>query len=186
MAVVADIAGTDREVSGRHGQAIFASRGGLALVEELPDPPAHDATGFSPLPDVLPLAVQRAPDIPYAAATVHRAAHPETGAPEEMEVGFLEGEDAEGLRVCGRQGDLCRLRAGPQPHGQVDWRVEQQRACLNALQRGHNRCQEPSGAALIRALVRTGAELVVVPREELPLEDAVGVLLRYPDPGVPL
>ncbi|MDN3028979.1 hypothetical protein PH203_45350 [Streptomyces sp. S.PB5] len=40
----------------------------------------------------------------------------------------------------------------------------------------------PPGAALIRALVRTGAELVVVEREELPLEDGVGVLLRYTDP----
>ncbi|MFH8773687.1 cupredoxin domain-containing protein [Streptomyces sp. NPDC017958] len=46
--------------------------------------------------------------------------------------------------------------------------------------------EEPPGAALIRALVRTGAELVVVSREELPLEDGVGVLLRYTDPGVPL
>ncbi|MFI7292705.1 hypothetical protein [Streptomyces sp. NPDC050121] len=45
--------------------------------------------------------------------------------------------------------------------------------------------EDPPGAALIRALVRTGAELVVVAREELPLEDGVGVLLRYTDPGVP-
>ncbi|WP_319670359.1 hypothetical protein [Streptomyces sp. ME18-1-4] len=56
------------------GQAIFASHGGLVLVEELPDPPAHDAARFGALPDVMPLAVQHAPDIPYAAATVHRAA----------------------------------------------------------------------------------------------------------------
>jgi len=43
--------------------------------------------------------------------------------------------------------------------------------------------EEPPGAALIRALVGTGAELVVVEREELSLEDGVGVLLRYTDPG---
>ena len=34
-------------------------------------------------------------------------------------------------------------------------------------------------SALLRALVGTGAELVVLPREELPLEDGVGVVLRY-------
>jgi hypothetical protein len=88
---VADVAGTDREVSGQHGQAIFASQGRLALVEELPDPPAHDAARFGVLPDVMPLAVQHAPDIPYAAVTVHRAAHPEPGAPEELEVDFQAG-----------------------------------------------------------------------------------------------
>ncbi|MDW6057420.1 hypothetical protein SAZ11_04250 [Streptomyces sp. FXJ1.4098] len=37
--------------------------------------------------------------------------------------------------------------------------------------------------ALIRALVRTGAKLVVVEQEKRPLEDEVGVLLRYTDPG---
>ncbi|MGR3939542.1 hypothetical protein [Streptomyces sp. BRA346] len=43
--------------------------------------------------------------------------------------------------------------------------------------------EEPPGAALIRALACTGAELVVVPWDELPLEDRVGALLRYTDPG---
>jgi hypothetical protein len=42
------------------------------------------------------------------------------------------------------------------------------------------------GAALIRALVRTGAELVVVEREELPMEGGVGVLLRYTDHADPV
>ncbi|MEV0489805.1 hypothetical protein [Streptomyces atratus] len=46
VAVVSDVAGPDGDVSGRHGQAIFASHGHLALVEELPDPPAHDAAQF--------------------------------------------------------------------------------------------------------------------------------------------
>ncbi|OLZ63140.1 hypothetical protein AV521_39760 [Streptomyces sp. IMTB 2501] len=46
--------------------------------------------------------------------------------------------------------------------------------------------EESPGASLVRVLVRTGVELVVVEREELPLEDGVGALLRYTDPGVPL
>ncbi|MGW2374705.1 hypothetical protein [Kitasatospora sp. NPDC001683] len=41
--------------------------------------------------------------------------------------------------------------------------------------------EEPADAALIRAVVGTGAELVVVPHDELPLPDALGALLGYPD-----
>ncbi|MFI7300977.1 hypothetical protein [Streptomyces sp. NPDC050121] len=312
VAVVADIAGTDREVSGRHGQAIFASHGGLVLVEELPDPPAHDAARFGALPDVMPLAVQHAPDIPYAAATVHRAAHPETGAPEEMEVDFQTGRWPSSAvapeRRCHRSGPAAKWPHGaaeiageladlvhrsgaevivlggevrarnvlvnrlPEPlpervvsvaddghpagggralleqelsdvfRGRMSGRdrarvekfrtrqtrqagaVEGMAAVVAALQRAQAGAlllntpvdlpvrlwagseptqiamsaadlesfgvlgfqEEQPGAALIRALVRTGAELVVVPREELPLEDGVGVLLRYTDPGVPL
>lgn len=91
VAAVADVAGSDREIAGRHGQAIFASQGHLALVEEVPDPPAHDAARFSALPDVMPLAVQHAPDIPYATATVHRVAHREVGEPEELEADLQVG-----------------------------------------------------------------------------------------------
>jgi hypothetical protein len=40
---------------------------------------------------------------------------------------------------------------------------------------------EPADAALIRAVVGTRAELIVVPREELTLADGLGALLRYPD-----
>ncbi|RPE39669.1 hypothetical protein EDD90_2684 [Streptomyces sp. Ag109_O5-1] len=312
VAVVADVAGTDREVSGRHGQAIFASHGHLALVEELPAPPAHDAARFSALPDVMPLAVQHAPDIPYTAAAVHRVVHPETGAPEELEVDFQSGRWPSSTVAPGPR----HHRSGPSarwPHGAAEIarelaelvhlsraevivlggeararnvlesrlpdplrervvtvagdghtagegralleqelsdvfrgrmserdraRVESFRArrpqhadaaegmaaVVAALQRSQAGAlllntpvdlplrlwagseptqialssaglesfgvlgfqEEPPGAALIRALVRTGAELVVVPREELPLEDGVGVLLRYTDPGVPL
>ncbi|KUO19310.1 hypothetical protein AQJ91_20310 [Streptomyces dysideae] len=43
--------------------------------------------------------------------------------------------------------------------------------------------EDPPGAALNRALVRTGAELVVVAREELPLEDGVGRAAAVHRPG---
>ncbi|MGW0362867.1 baeRF2 domain-containing protein [Streptomyces sp. NPDC002990] len=39
--------------------------------------------------------------------------------------------------------------------------------------------EEEAGNALIRAAAATQAELIVVHREELPLDDGVGVLLRY-------
>ncbi|MFF4568211.1 hypothetical protein [Streptomyces sp. NPDC001410] len=312
VAVVSDVAGTDREVSGRHGQAIFASHGHVALVEELPDPPAHDAARFSALPDVMPLAVQHAPDIPYAAATMHRVARPETGAPEELEVDIQTGRwpsstvapgtrhhrsgpaarwphgaaevagelaelvhrthaevivlsgDAWALNVLvnripgplrervvtvagdghtageGRAlleqelSEVFRGRMSERDQARVETfrarrtqhadAVEGMPAVVAALQRAQAGAlllntpvdppvrlwvgseptqialsaadlesfgvlgfqEVPPGAALIRALVRTGAELVVVPREELPLEDGVGVLLRYTEPGVPL
>jgi hypothetical protein len=40
--------------------------------------------------------------------------------------------------------------------------------------------EEPADAALIRAVVGTGAELVVIPADELALSDGLGALLRYP------
>ncbi|MFJ1733407.1 hypothetical protein [Streptomyces sp. NPDC088254] len=72
-------------------ESVIACQGHRALVEEVSDPPAHDAARFSALPDVMPLAVQHAPDIPYAAVTVHRVAHREVGEPEELEVDLQAG-----------------------------------------------------------------------------------------------
>lgn len=40
----ADAVGTDTELPGRHGQALFATHGELVLTEELPQPPPVDRT----------------------------------------------------------------------------------------------------------------------------------------------
>ncbi|MGW7368063.1 baeRF2 domain-containing protein [Streptomyces sp. NPDC054841] len=45
--------------------------------------------------------------------------------------------------------------------------------------------EEPADEALVRALVGTGAELVVAPEHVLRLQEGVGALLRYTDPGTP-
>ncbi|WP_351227394.1 hypothetical protein [Streptomyces sp. NPDC002133] len=45
--------------------------------------------------------------------------------------------------------------------------------------------EEPADEALVRALVATAAELVVVPESALRLRDGVGALLRYTDAGTP-
>ncbi|MFD5010782.1 hypothetical protein [Streptomyces chartreusis] len=45
--------------------------------------------------------------------------------------------------------------------------------------------EERADEALVRAIVGTGAELVVVPEGELRLYEGVGALLRYTDPGTP-
>lgn len=45
--------------------------------------------------------------------------------------------------------------------------------------------EERADEALVRALVGTGAELVLVPESALGLYEGVGALLRYTDPGTP-
>ncbi|MBT2442759.1 hypothetical protein J7E93_22130 [Streptomyces sp. ISL-36] len=71
----------DSEVAGRHGRAIFATDGRLVLSERLPEPPVRDSARYGMLPDALPLALQRAPDIPYAAVVVHRVHAPRPHGP---------------------------------------------------------------------------------------------------------
>ncbi|GAA2716860.1 MULTISPECIES: hypothetical protein [Streptomyces] len=84
---LADVLGADREVAGRHGQALFAARGRLVLVEELPEPPQRDVARFGPLPHALPLAVHHAPEIPYAAVALEHL----TPEPEEVLVEVESG-----------------------------------------------------------------------------------------------
>ncbi|OAH14590.1 baeRF2 domain-containing protein [Streptomyces jeddahensis] len=76
---VADALGTDADLPGHHGQALFATHGELLLTEELPEPPPVDKISYAALPDAMPLALQHAPDIPYAAAVLTR------GQPEDID-----------------------------------------------------------------------------------------------------
>ncbi|MBC9727651.1 hypothetical protein [Streptomyces sp. TRM68367] len=64
--------GTGPAVPGRHGRALFAAHGRLALDRELPEPPVRETARFGDLPDAMRLAVQRAPDIPYLAVRLTR------------------------------------------------------------------------------------------------------------------
>ncbi|WP_411122971.1 hypothetical protein [Streptomyces sp. x-19] len=117
-AVVA-VAGRDREIAGRHGQAIVASRGRVVLTEELPEPPARDEAAYTALPDLLPLAVQHAPDIRYVAATVHGRPRPEAALPGELELAFQAGtwpSSAVAPGVCHRErGPAGRWHDGAGP-----------------------------------------------------------------------
>ncbi|KNB52219.1 hypothetical protein [Streptomyces caatingaensis] len=81
---LADVVGADRAVAGRHGQALFAARGRLVLAGELPEPPPRDVARFGRLPHALPLAVQCAPDIPYAVVALELLAGGETEGPAEV------------------------------------------------------------------------------------------------------
>ncbi|MBX9399067.1 hypothetical protein K4749_37205 [Streptomyces sp. TRM72054] len=96
VSALESVIGTDQDLPGRHGQALFATDGHVVLVGELPEPPVRDAAWFGRLPNALPLAIQHAPDIPYVAITLTRdggfldTGEPDTGelaADEEREQG---------------------------------------------------------------------------------------------------
>lgn len=324
VSALTEAVGTDRALPGRHGQALFATHGHLALVEELPEPPARDTARLDDLPDATPLALQHAPDIPYLAVALVRGDRCAAGdgsedrgpddhvlllscvtgrwptgrvSPEER-LGHRVAVDAwqhtvprlareladiadrhraESIVLCRDPDDAwasgvlvnrlpAHLRnrvtvveddcgtgpgaaAGPAvPENDVgrvlegrlsaadqqqveDFLAQRARhreksegitAAVAALQRGQARAllltrrprlpdrlwlgtepariarsaaeleafgvtsprEEPADAALLQAAVRTGAELIVLPADRIPLSDGVGVLLRYPDtPG---
>ncbi|MFC9909982.1 hypothetical protein [Streptomyces sp. NPDC127197] len=301
----ADAVGTDADLPGRHGQALFATHGELILTEELPQPPPVDKASYALLPDAMPLALQHAPDIPYAAAVLSRVEPEESDtAAEDLQVRLQTGRwpsssvapralthlrvpirewhqeaqrladelahlidlgHADTLVLCGdtwARGVLVnrlpapvRSRVATVPGNGQD--VETGRALLEpqlaalfhgrlsahdrdrlesfaaqrarhpageglsatvaALQRGQADAllvnhpveewpplwigtdpdqialsaadlqtfgatgyeKQPADAALLHAAVTTGAELIVVPRQQTPLEDGIGVLLRY-------
>ncbi|MGW0738216.1 baeRF2 domain-containing protein [Streptomyces sp. NPDC002851] len=88
----AEAVGTDADVPGRHGQALFATHGEVVLTEELPQPPPVDRASYDLLPDAMPLALQHAPDIPYAAALLTRVPPDDSGTKaEELRVKLQTG-----------------------------------------------------------------------------------------------
>ncbi|MCK7626571.1 hypothetical protein MUU72_26305 [Streptomyces sp. RS10V-4] len=80
LAALAGTVGSDAEVPGLHGQAVFTAHGALVLQGELPVPPVRDTAHFGALPDTMPLIAQHAPEIPYVAAYVHYAGRHSTDA----------------------------------------------------------------------------------------------------------
>ncbi|MGW2559167.1 baeRF2 domain-containing protein [Streptomyces sp. NPDC001514] len=310
ISAVERVVGTDAELPGMHGQAIFSAHGALVLDGELPAPPAHDFAHYSTLPDTMPLVAQHLPEIPYLAVVVHYGGLPTAGtegtvtvvaecgtwpvssvAPGERlsrHVPVARWHDAavrlgrelderarhEGADVVVVGGDkwACRVLVrrlpdrlrtrvvrvgGPTPTETGRALLEAQleavlrgrmaehdralvetfvarrardgataeglAAAVAALQRGQVTAlllnphieappliwtglrptqlalteeelmsfgvraprEEPADEALVRALVATAAELVVVPETELWLRDGVGALLRYADAGTP-
>lgn len=278
--------GTDDDLPGRHGQALFATRGELVLAEELPEPPVRDTAGLEALPDALPLVLQRAPDLPCLELFVGRtedgdgirvtartgrwpAGRPDPDpavrqtvpvedwpltAPQLAgDLADLAGRGAAEVLVLGRdpgdpgtaevlvrhlpeglRNDLVTVgtvrpaeapgRAVPEEHlaRELGGRLNAaDRALLEAYRlhrtRDRSACEgiaavvgalrdsqaaavlvndppppsgrlwagpeEPAGAALLRSAACSGAELVVVPRDTLALDDGVGILLRRRDPG---
>ncbi|TJZ44517.1 hypothetical protein FCH28_29685 [Streptomyces piniterrae] len=313
IGAVAGTVGSDADVPGMHGQALFTAHGELALQGELPSPPAHDTAHFGSLPDTMPLVAQHAPEIPYQAVRVHYSGRHSTDAPRTVrfdseagtwpltkvtpgervhekvpvaawpraaeqlakqletqarrlgtEILVLAGETwARGIlarrlpgylraRLTTAERGAATERGAEPPPGralleeQLDHLLsgrmaahdrallgaflsqrahdgaiaEGLAATVSALQRGQVRAlflnnhpespvrlwvgpepsqlavtedelrsygvrtvrRERADAALTRALVGTGAELILVPEDQLRLHEGVGVLLRYTDP----
>ncbi|MEU9380867.1 hypothetical protein AB0D38_07690 [Streptomyces sp. NPDC048279] len=86
ITAVAGTVGSDADVPGTHGQAVFIAHGHLALLDELPAPPARDTAHFGTLPDTMPLIVQHAPGIPYLAVHVHYGGRHSTDAPGTVRI----------------------------------------------------------------------------------------------------
>ncbi|CAL9657896.1 hypothetical protein SUDANB176_06871 [Streptomyces sp. enrichment culture] len=96
VSALESVIGADRDLPGRHGQALFATDGHVVLVGELPEPPVRDAAWFGRLPNALPLAVQHAPDIPYVAIALTRdGGFLDTGRPDtgQSDTGELTAEE---------------------------------------------------------------------------------------------
>ncbi|MEV5491995.1 hypothetical protein AB0L47_29140 [Streptomyces bobili] len=102
VTALAGAVGTDRALPGRHGQALFAAHGRLALAEELPEPPARDTVRLDALPDVAPLAVQRAPDIPYLAVALTRSGEWPWDEAAEADRHHVPGDHVLVVSVAGR------------------------------------------------------------------------------------
>ncbi|MFI7296416.1 hypothetical protein [Streptomyces sp. NPDC050121] len=86
ITAVAGTVGSDADVPGIHGQAVFTAHGRLALLDELPAPPTRDTAHFGTLPDTMPLIVQHAPGIPYLAVHVHYSGRHSTDATDIVRI----------------------------------------------------------------------------------------------------
>ena len=138
--------GTGRDLPGRYGQALFAAHGRLVLVADLPDPPVRDSARFDDLPDTLPLAMQRAPDIPYVAVALTRGVSDEKGEKDET---------SEYVSVVAESGRWPVSRVAPGP------RLDRVVAVEDWPRTASRIAQEVDGLA-----GRHGAELVVLRRDE--------------------
>ncbi len=69
---IEDLVGSDRDLGGPQGQAIFAAGSEVVYLEELPAPPRREIGRWAPLPHTMPLVVQRGERIPHLLVTVDR------------------------------------------------------------------------------------------------------------------
>ncbi|MBR8743286.1 hypothetical protein [Nocardiopsis sp. MG754419] len=106
---------------GDHGQAVYASQGRLLGEYTLAVPPAQDRASYLPVPDTLPLAIDRGRRLPYVLVALDRVkakvyaypAHPTTGPVLESEnVGEnMQNIDGASRIFPGQRGDAGGRRA---------------------------------------------------------------------------
>jgi hypothetical protein len=130
---------------GRYGLAVFATAGEVALLEELPAPPAADEALYGPLPHAMPLLAQRGEEVPYVRVLADR-----TGADLE---GISAGAAPRHRQVTGSESwPLRKVHAG----GWSDRRYDQ------AVEETWKRNAQDVGAAATDLAESIGAEIIVV------------------------
>jgi release factor family 2 len=129
---------------GRHGLAAFAADREVLLVEEVPNPLPTPVGTIGPLPDVMPLVIQRGRQVPYLRVVVDHV-----GAD-------LDGATAGGLtRGAAVHGDETGVHKA-QPGGWSQPRY--QRRAENTWQRNATAAVQ----AVVDLATETGAEVLVV------------------------
>jgi len=140
--------------SGRHGLAIFACDGVVALAEPLPAPPAADLAIWGPLPHAMPLVALRGEEIPYVRVVAGHSG----GAIEALDAGgtprrrTVHGAD---------EYPVAKVRGG----GWANPRYQR------AAEENWKRNAGDVAAAVADTAARIGAEVVVVAGDphEIPL-----------------
>lgn len=106
---------------GNHGQALYASEGRLLGAHTLAEPPSQDRASFLPVPDALPLTIDRGRRLPYVLVALDRVkakvfaypSHP-AGQPvleQEARGENLQNIDGQGRIYPGQRGDAGGRRA---------------------------------------------------------------------------
>ncbi|MFI6578623.1 hypothetical protein ACIBFB_22795 [Nocardiopsis sp. NPDC050513] len=103
------VGGGDSQAFGTHGQSLFASEGQLLSSHTLTEPPRQDRATWSPVPDVLPVAVDRDRHQPFVLVALDRVnarvtaypAYPSHGPASERDV---TGDNLHGIDVMSRGG----------------------------------------------------------------------------------
>ncbi|MFI5891327.1 hypothetical protein ACIA5D_14585 [Actinoplanes sp. NPDC051513] len=189
---------------GRHGLAIFASGGRVVLAEPLDTPPAAGLAVWAPLPHAMPLVAQRE----MATARADRSR-------DESERAVAEENTRAAVADQNTRAALARFGAGPHAGGLAevvvslrDGRVEQvllvddpsstdrlwigpgdprliasEPGALSAA--GVRPVEVRADAALLRAVVGTGAGLLLIGPDDLDLPHGIGAILHDDDPPDP-
>ena len=130
---------------GRYGLAVFATDGEVALLEELPAPPATDEALYGPLPHAMPLLAQRGEEVSYVRVLADR-----TGGDLE---GISAGSAPRRRQVTGSETfPLRKVHAG----GWSDRRYDQ------AVEEAWKRNAQDLSAAATDLADAVGAEIIVV------------------------
>jgi hypothetical protein len=130
---------------GRYGLAVFATAGEVALLEEMPAPPAADEAHLGPLPHAMPLLAQRGENVPYVRVLADR-----TGADLE---GISAGAAPRRRTVTGSETfPLRKVHPGGWSH----------RRYQQAVEESWKRNADDVSAAATDLADALGAEIIVV------------------------